>query len=47
MLALSYLFHDGHGELLMGDAVSGVTHILGLSLGDVVVDPEQDVLLEI
>jgi len=41
-----YLVKDGHGELLVGDTVRGVTVVLVVLVRDVVVDPIQYVLLK-
>lgn len=44
--SVSHLFEERHGELLVGDAVSGGANVfLGL-VGDVEVNPHQDVFLQ-
>ena len=41
----SNLFHDIHGELLMGNAVGRVAYLFIVRIGEVEVDSEKDVLL--
>lgn len=43
-VAADALLDQRHGEALVGDAVAGIAHVLGLPAGDVEVDAQENVL---